>query len=153
MLVYARPEMDKENLSIHFEIHDSDVVCIKNCRRDNVDSDGVWIRLYKTMEDEAPYRQFCIMPADQAGRAEWASIKECAKQIHFAKPYTDYDFKECEIHSEIFEDRYTIDAKFTLKSLGLEDAKEVIMDLRVVNMDEDDWSKFYDTGKIRYSVG
>ncbi len=150
---YARIEMDKEKLYFHFDIKDPTVVCTKNTRRNNIDSDGVWIKLYKSMDDKKPLRHFCVMPADPLGRAEGRSVNEVCENILFASPYTDYDFSKISIDSAIFDDSYTIDVAIDRDSIDLvETPDELIIDIRVINMDHIDWPKFYDTGKTAYKI-
>lgn len=153
MTAYGRMEMDDEFLYCHFDILDDTVVCVKNMRRNNIDSDGVWIRIYQDMQDTKPLRHFCIMPADQTGNPQGCSVKEVSANILFQSPYTDYDFSRIEVSSAIFEDRYTLNVKIGLDSLGLsEPPQTLVADIRVLNMDHDDWTKMYDTGKIPYTV-
>lgn len=150
---YARIEMDKEKLYFHFDIKDPTVVCVKNTRRNNIDSDGVWIRIYKSLEDKKPLRHFCIMPADPLGRAEGRSVDEVCENILFASPHTDYDFSKIAIDSAIYDENYTIDVAIDRDSIGLEQTPdEIIVDIRVINMDHIDWPKFYDTGKMVYKI-
>ncbi len=150
---YARIEMDDKKVYFHFDIHDDTVVCNKVTRRNNIDSDGVWIRLYNDMADEKPYRNFCIMPVDQAGQTSGCKVTETAKNILFATPYTDYDFSKISAKSEVFEDRYTIDVAIDRDSINMSDLKDnMIINFRIINMDHKDWSKFYDTGKIEYKI-
>ena len=150
---YARIEMDDKKLYFHFDIKDPTVVCTKNTRRNNIDSDGVWIKLYKNMDDKKPLRHFCIMPADPLGRAEGRSVDEVCENILFASPHTDYDFSKILIDSAIFDDYYTIDVAIDRDSIGLEETPdELIIDIRVINMDTIDWPKFYDTGKTIYKI-
>ena len=150
---YARIEMDKEKLYFHFDIKDPTVVCTKNTRRNNIDSDGVWIKIYKSLEDKKPLRHFCIMPADPLGRAEGRSVDEVCENILFASPHTDYDFSKISIDSAIYDENYTIDVAIDRDSVGLDaDLDELIAEIRVINMDQIDWPKFYDTGKVVYKI-
>lgn len=145
--------IDEKNLYCHFEVFDDTVVCAKNTRRNNIDSDGIWIRLYHGINDEKPYRHFSIVPADQAGRDEGCYVNEVNAGIKFASPFTDYDFKNIKVKSQIFNDRYTVDVEIDRKSIELwNGAKEVIMDIRIIDMNHDDWSRFYDTGKTVYKI-
>ena len=131
-----------------FEVFDNRVVCVKNTRRNNIDSDGVWIRLYRDINDEKPYRHFSIVPADQAGRACGCYVNEVSAGVKFAYPYTDYDMKNISVSSEIFKDRYIINVKIKKSSIEMFAGKNsLIMDIRVINMNDDDWPRFYDTGK------
>ena len=153
--LYSRAELgiDSEKLYLRFEVFDGTVVCAKNVRRNNIDSDGVWIRLYRALDDDKPYRHFSIVPADQAGRASGCYVNEVSAGIKFAEPYTDYDFSKMRISSEIFEDRYIINAEIDRASVGLwNDTDKIVMDIRVINMNHDDWPRFYDTGKTVYKI-
>ncbi len=150
---YARIRLDDQKLYFHFDIHDDTVVCTKNSRRNNIDSDGVWIRLYEKMDSESPYRHFCIMPVDQAGQTKGCSVSEVSSGILFEDVYTDYDFSKISVKSEVFADRYTIDVAIDRDSIRLGTMpKEIVADLRVINMNHNDWPKQYDTGKIAYKI-
>ena len=68
--------------------------------------------------------------------------------MKFAYPYTDYDMKNISVSSEIFKDRYIINVKIKKSSIKMFAGKNsLIMDIRVINMNDDDWPRFYDTGK------
>ncbi len=150
---YARIEADDAKLYFHFDIYDDTVVCNKNTRRNNIDSDGVWIRLYKNMDDKNAVRHFCIMPVDQKGQTKGCSVDEVSANILFASPHTDYDFSKIAVKSDVFKDHYTIDVAVERDSIGLaEFGEDIIFDFRVINMNHNDWSKFYDTGKIAYKI-
>ena len=150
---YARIEADDNKLYFHFDIYDDTVVCNKNTRRNNIDSDGVWIRLYKTKDDKKPVRHFCVMPVDQKGQTKGCSVDEVSADILFASPHTDYDFSKIAVKSEVFGDHYTIDVAVERDSIDLAELPdELIFDFRVINMNHNDWSKFYDTGKIAYKI-
>ena len=149
----ARFTIDDRKLYCHFEIFDDTIVCTKNVRRNNIDSDGVWIRLYKSLDDTVPYRHFSIVPADQAGREEGVYVNEVSANVKFDYPYTDYDFGKLRAVSKIYDDRYTIDVEIDRGSIELWNGiNELIMDLRVIDMNHDDWPRFYDTGKARYKI-
>ncbi len=150
---YARIEMDDKKVYFHFDIHDDTVVCNKVTRRNNMDSDGVWIRLYKDIDDAKPYRNFCIMPVDQAGQTSGCSVDEVAADILFDSPHTDYDFSKISAKSEVFDDRYTIDVAIDRDSIDMSEIGDsIIANIRVINMNHNDWSKYYDTGKISYKI-
>ncbi len=150
---YARIEMDDKKIYFHFDIHDDTIVCNKVTRRNNIDSDGVWIKLYKDISCEKPFRMFCVMPVDQAGQTKGCKVTETASGILFASPYTDYDFSKISAKSEVFDDRYTIDVAIDRDSIDMADMTDnIIASFRVINMNHNDWSKFYDTAKVEYKV-
>lgn len=145
--------LDEEYLYADFDVKDEYVLCAKLGRRNNIDCDGVWLKLYKSADDEKPYRHFCAMPIDQAFRAEGASIKEIAGDVLFAENYSDYDISNATVESSIYEGGYKIKLKIRRDSIDMVlDPKEIVADIRVLNMNDIDWPLFYDTGKIVYSV-
>ena len=93
------------------------------------------------------------MPVDQKGQTKGCSVDEVSADILFASPHTDYDFSKIAIGSEVFKDHYTIDVAVERDSIDLAElGEELIFDFRVINMNHNDWSKFYDTGKIAYKI-
>ncbi len=150
---YASMAHDAEHLVFPCEIHDPTVVCAKNTRRNNLDSDGVWIRLYDSAEAEKPYRHFCVTPVDQAGQTSGCAVNEVSSGILFATPYTDYDFSQISVQSKVFETYYVLEVAVRRNSIGLAQMpEEIVADIRVINMNHTDWPKFYDTGKIAYKI-
>ena len=162
LIGHAKPEelialnkmwLDEEYLYADFDIKDDYVLCAKLGRRNNIDCDGVWLSFYKSMDDEKPYRHFCAMPVDQVGRTEGASIKEIAGGVLFAEEYSDYDLSNASVESSIYDGGYKLQLKIRRNSIDMElDPKEIIADIRVINMNDIDWPLFYDTGKIKYSI-
>ena len=145
--------LDEEYLYADFDVKDEYVLCAKLGRRNNIDCDGVWLKLYKSADDEKPYRHFCAMPIDQAFRTEGASIKEIAGNVLFAENYSDYDISNASVESSLYEGGYKIKLKIRRDSIDMVlDPKEIVADIRVINMNDIDWPLFYDTGKVVYSV-
>ena len=153
LIASAKLWLDDEYLFAHFDIKDDIVICPKLGRRNNIDCDGVWIRLYKNMGDNEPYLHFCALPVDQAGHTEGASIKEIAGGVLFAENYSNYDISNASVKSEIYDGGYTLDIMIKRQSIDMIlDPKEIIADIRVIDMNHNDWPRFYDTGKVAYSV-
>lgn len=150
---YMRVEADDEKYYFHFDIKDPRVVCAKNTRRNNIDSDGVWIRFFKSFDDKDALRHFCITPVDQAGNPKGCAVDEVSSNILFATPYTDYDFSKISVKADVYDEGYTLDIAICKDSIGYETVPDApIIDIRVINMNDDDWSKFYDTGKREYAL-
>lgn len=153
LLSYCKLWLDDEYLYSHFDIKDDTVLCAKLGRRNNIDCDGVWIRLYRNVEAEKPYRHFVAMPVDQVGRTEGASVDEIAGDILFAENYSDYNIENVSVKSCVYSGGYTLDLKIKRDSIELSDGiKQIVADIRVIDMNHNDWPRLYDTGKIVYTV-
>lgn len=153
LLSYGKLWLDDEYLYTHFDIKDDTVLCAKLGRRNNIDCDGVWIRLYRNTEDEKPYRHFVAMPVDQTGRTEGASVDEIAGDVLFDEKYSDYNIENVSLKSCVYSGGYTLDLKIRRDSVELADSIErIIVDIRVINMNHNDWPRLYDTGKTVYTV-
>ena len=153
LVSYNKLWLDDEYLYAHFDIKDDTVLCAKLGRRNNIDCDGVWIRLYRNIGDESPYRYFVAMPLDQAGRTEGASVDEIAGDVLFDEKYSDYNIENASVKANVYDGGYTLDLKIKLASIELsDDVEQIIADIRVIDMNHNDWPKLYDTGKIAYVI-
>ena len=153
LVAYARMEIDDKYLYAHFDVRDKTVVCAKQTRRDNIDCDGIWLKLYHSMEDDKPYRHFTFVPTDPFGRPENCYLNEVSSGVYYAEEYTDYDFSKINLSATVDENGYTLTAKIDRTSIDMEQLPEqIIADIRVLDMNNDDWPRFFDTGKICYSV-
>ena len=153
MTAYSKLWMDDKYLHALFDVKDDCVVCAKLGRRNNIDCDGVWLRLYRNENDDKPYRHFCMMPVDQCGRTDGAAVDEIAGDVLFAEKYSDYDLSKVKVSCKLYEEGYRLRVDIRRDSIELyENTDCVIADIRVINMNTNDWPLFYDTGKIVYRV-
>lgn len=152
-LAYSKLWLDDEYLHALFEIEDDIVLCAKPGRRNNIDCDGVWLKLFKNMNETTPYRHFTAVPVDPVGRTLGARIDEIAGDIAYAPNYSDYDISNASVKSELIDGGYRLEISVRRDSIELcGDVNEIIADIRVINMNHNDWPRIYDTGKIAYTV-
>ncbi|MDR1891673.1 MAG: hypothetical protein LBQ48_01490, partial [Oscillospiraceae bacterium] len=153
LLSYGQFLLDEIHLHARFEVFDDTVVCVKNTRRNNADCDGVWLAVYASPEEKKANRFFAAVPANAAGNPEGAYLNEIRDGILFAKPFTDYDFSKISLRSEIFPDKYILTFAIDRQSVGIPPgAQSVTLYVRVLDMNHDDWTRMYDTGKTVYHI-
>lgn len=149
---------DAQHLRFRIRVGDPHLVCVKNTRRNNADSDGVWLDLFATDTAEEPAYRFCIMPADASGDTAHPSVREFASGIVWNTPYSVFDLSRMRVEATFQEEAadpvgagYTLDIEIDRAALPLLDGAELarlVMALRVTDMNEDDWPHYFDSGKL-----